>query len=112
MELDNISTMLKEHKCICSRSKEFIPDTSLHIEGLSAILSKEWTEKVESSSSIIQIYRGSRILLCSIGDATPLEIFYDLKVRVNVMSKILANHIALEEPLTFSLKNLKWIEAR
>ena len=74
-------------------------------------MSKEWTE-VESSSSIIQIYHDSTILLCSIGDATPLEIFYDMKVRVNVMSKILADHIALGEPLTFSRKHLKWIEAR
>jgi len=111
IELGNVSTMLKEHKCICSRSKTFIPNATSWIEGLSAIMSKEWTE-VESSSSIIQIYHDSRILLCSIGDATPLEIFYDMKVRVNVMSKILADHIALGEPLTFSRKELKWIEAR
>ena len=29
---------------------------------------------------------------------------------MNVMSKILVNHIASEEPLTFSCKHLKWID--
>ena len=29
---------------------------------------------------------------------------------MNVMSKILVNHIASEEPLTFSRKHLKWID--
>jgi hypothetical protein len=31
MELDNVSTMLKEHKCICSGSKVFIPYATLQI---------------------------------------------------------------------------------
>ena len=74
------------------------------------IISKEWTEEAEASSSIIQIYRRPGILLCSIGDAVPQETFYDPKVGVNVMSKTLANHIASEEPLTFSRKHLKWID--
>ena len=38
--------------------------------------------------------------------------FYDPKVGVNVMSKTLANHIAPEEPLTFSCKHLKWIDGQ
>ena len=74
------------------------------------IISKEWTEEVEASSSIIQIYRRPRILLCSIGDVVPQETFYDPRVGVHVMSKTLANHIASEEPLTFSRKHLKWID--
>jgi len=28
MELDNVSTMLKEHKCICSRSEVFIHEAT------------------------------------------------------------------------------------
>jgi hypothetical protein len=75
-------------------------------------MSKEWTEEAESSSSIIQIYCDFRILLHTIGDAKPQEAFYDLKVRVNVMSKTMADHIAPEEPLTFSHKHLKWINGQ
>jgi hypothetical protein len=75
-------------------------------------MSKEWTEEVKSSGSIIQIYRNFRILLCTIGDAAPHEVFYDLKVGANVMSKTLADHIAPEEPLTFFLKHLKWIDGQ
>ena len=102
--------MPKEHKCVCSRCEAFIPEASSQIEGFSVIISKEWIEEAEASSSIIQIYHRPRILLCSIGDTIPQETFYDLKVGVNVMSKILVNHIASEEPLTFSCKHLKWID--
>ena len=112
LELGNISGMPKEHKCVCSGSKAFIPKATSQIEGLSAIISNEWTEEAEASSSIIQIYRRPRILLCSIGDAVPQETFYDPKVGVNVMSKTLVNHIAPEEPLTFSRKHLKWIDGQ
>jgi hypothetical protein len=73
-------------------------------------MSKEWTEEVESNSSIKQIYRNFRILLYTIGDAAPQEVFYDPKVGANVMSKTLADHIALEEPLAFSHEHLKWID--
>ena len=104
--------MPKEHKCICSRSEAFILEAASQIEGLSAIISKEWTEEAEASSSIIQIYHRPRILLCSIGNAIPQETFYDPRVGVNVMSKTLANHIASEEPLTFSHKHLKWIDGQ
>src|SRR6185312_13267615 len=76
--------MLKEHKCICSRSEAFIPEVSLQIEGLSTIISKEWTEEAEASSSIIQIYCNPRVLLCTIGDAGPQETFYDPKVGVHL----------------------------
>jgi hypothetical protein len=79
--------MPKEHKCICSRSEAFIPEASSQIEGLSAIIRKEWTKEVESSSSIIQIYCNPTIVLCTIGDAEPQETFYDPKIGVNVMSK-------------------------
>ena len=75
LELGNVSNMPKEHKCVCSRSKAFIPEATSQIEGLSAIISKEWTEEAEASSSIIQIYRQPRILLCSIGDVVPQENF-------------------------------------
>ena len=57
LELGNVSGMPKEHKCVCSRFEAFIPEASSQIEGLSAIISKEWTEEAEASSSIIQIYR-------------------------------------------------------
>ena len=112
MELGNVSGMPKEHKCVCSRPEAFIPEATSQIEGLSMIISKEWTEKAEASSSIIQINRRPRILLCSIGDAVPQETFYDPRVVVNVLSKTLANHIASEEPLTFSRKHLKWIDGQ
>ena len=112
LELGNVSSMPKEHKCVCSRSEVFIPEASSQIEGLSAIINKEWIEEAEASSSIIQIYCRPRILLCSIGDAVPQETFYDPRVGVNVMSKTLANHIASEEPLTFSRKHLKWIDGQ
>ena len=111
MELGNVSGMPKEHKCVCSRPEAFIPEATSQIEGLSAIISKEWTEEAEASSSVIQIYRRPRILLYSIGDAVPQETFYDSRVGVNVMSKTLTNHIASKEPLTFSRKHLKWIDS-
>ena len=41
MELDNVSAMPKEHKCICSRFEAFIPEVTMQVEGLSAIMSKE-----------------------------------------------------------------------
>ena len=110
LELSNISGMSKEHKCVCSRSEVFIPEATSQIEGLFVIISKEWKEEAEASSSIIQIYRRPTILLCSIGDTVPQEMFYDPKVGVNVMSKTLANHIAPEEPLIFSHMHLKWID--
>jgi hypothetical protein len=53
LELDNVSSMPKEHKCVCSRSEAFIPEAASQIEGLSAIISKEWTEEAEASSGII-----------------------------------------------------------
>ena len=53
LELGNVLGMLKEHKCVCSRSEAFIPDAASQIEGLSTIISKEWTEESEASSSII-----------------------------------------------------------
>ena len=112
LELGNISGMSKEHKCVCSRSEVFVPEATSQIEGLFVIISKEWKEEVEASSSIIQIYRRPRILLCSIGDVVPQETFYDPRVGVNVMSRTLANHIVSEEPLTFSHKHLKWIDGQ
>ena len=75
-------------------------------------MSREWTEEVESCSSIIQIYRNPRIIFYAIGDTYPQEIFYDLKVRVNVMSRILADQISPEQPLTFSHNHLKWIDGQ
>ena len=109
LELGDVSTMPKEHKCICSISEAFIPEASSQIEGLSAIISKEWTEEAKASSSIIQIYCNPRVLLCTIGDADPQETFYDPKVGVNMMSKTLADHVS-DEHLTFSRKHLKWID--
>ena len=41
LELGDVSTMPKEHKCICSRSEAFIPDVTSQIEGLTVITSKE-----------------------------------------------------------------------
>ena len=40
LELGNVTSMPKEHKCICSKSEAFIPEVSSQIEGLSAIISK------------------------------------------------------------------------
>ena len=57
MELGNVSGMPKEHKCVCSKSEAFIPEATSQIEGLSVIISKEWTEEADANSSIIQIYR-------------------------------------------------------
>jgi hypothetical protein len=110
LELGNVASMPKEHKCVCSSPEAFIPEVTSQIEGLSAIMSKEWTEEVESSGSVRQICRHPRILLCSIGDAIPEEIFYDPKVRVNVMYKTLAEQVSPEEPLIFCCKHLKWID--
>ena len=105
--------MPKEHKCICSRSEVFIPEATSQIEGLSAIISREWIEKAESCGSIIQIYRNPRLLFCAIGDAClPQEAFYDPRVGVNVMSKALADHISPEQPLALSRKHLKWIDGQ
>jgi len=67
LELGNASSISKEHKCICSRSEAFIPEVSSQIEGLSAIISKEWTEEAEASSSIIQIYSNPRVLFAILG---------------------------------------------
>ena len=38
LELGNVTSMPKEHKCICSKSEAFIPEVSTQIEGLSAII--------------------------------------------------------------------------
>ena len=111
LELGNAASMLKEHKCICSKSEAFIPEVSSHIEGLSVIISKEWTEEAEASSSIIKIYCNPRVLLYTIGDAGPQETFYDPKVGENMMSKTLADHVSCET-LTFSRKHLKWIDGQ
>ena len=112
LELGNVSSMPKKHRCVCSKSEAFILEATSQIEGLSTIISKEWTEEAEASSSVIQIYRRPRILLYSIGDVVSQETFYDPKVKVNVMSKTLADHITSEEPLTFSRKHLKWIDGQ
>jgi hypothetical protein len=45
MKLGNVLAMPKEHKCISSRPKAFIPKATSQIEGLSVIMSKEWTEE-------------------------------------------------------------------
>ena len=105
--------MPKEHKCICSRSEAFIPEATLQIEGLYAIMSWEWIKEVESYGSIIQSYRNPRLLFCTIGDACrPQEAFYDPRVWVNVMSRALVDHISPEQPLTLSRKHLKWINGQ
>ena len=105
--------MPNEHKCICSRSEAFIPEDTMQIEGLSAIMSREWTEEAESCGSIVQIYCNPRLLFCSIGDAyRPQEAFYDPRVGVNIMSRALADHISPEQPLTLSRKHLKWIDGQ
>ena len=75
LELVNVSGMPKEHRCVYLRYEAFNPEASLQIEGLSVFISKEWIEEIEVSSSIIQIYRRPRILLCSIGDVVPQENF-------------------------------------
>jgi hypothetical protein len=66
MELGNVSTMPKEHKCICSKSEASIPEATSCIEGLTVIMRKEWIEEAESSNTIIQIYCNFRILLYTI----------------------------------------------
>ena len=53
MELCNVLAMPKEQMCICSRSEVFIPEATSQVEGLSMIMSKEWTEEAESCSSVI-----------------------------------------------------------
>ena len=76
-------------------------------------MSREWTEEAESCGSITQIYRNPRLLFCVIGDACrPQEAFYDPRVRVNVMSRALEDHISPEQPLTLSRKHLKWIDGQ
>jgi hypothetical protein len=105
--------MPKEHKCIFSRSEAFIPEATLQIEGLSAIMSQEWIEEAKSCGSIIQIYRNPRLLFCAIGDACrQQEAIYDPRVGVNVMSRALVDHISPEQPLTLSHKHLKWIDGQ
>ena len=113
LELGNASSMPKEHKCICSKSEAFIPEVSSQIEGLSAIISKEWTEEAEAFSSVIQIYCDPRLFFCTIGDACwPQEAFYDPRVGVNIISRALADHISPEQPLTLSCKDLKWMDGQ
>ena len=62
LELGNVASMPKERKCICSRSEAFIPEASSQIEGLSAIISKEWTEEAEAT---VALFRSTAILECS-----------------------------------------------
>ena len=113
IELGHVSNMPKEHKCICSLSEAFIPEATSQIEGLSVVMSRESTEEAESCGSIIQSYRNPRLLFCAIGDACrPQEAFYDQRVRVNVMSRALEDHISPEQPLTLSRKHLKWIDGQ
>ena len=112
IELGHVSNMPKEHKCNCSRSEAFVPEATSQIEGLSMIMSRVWTEEAESCGSIIQSYCNPRLLFFTIGDTCrPQEAFYDLRVKVNVMSRALADHISPEHPLTLS-RNLKWIDCQ
>ena len=85
-DLGHVSNMPKEYKCMCSRSEAFIPDATSQIEGLIVITSKEWIEGAEFNSWK---------LLCTIGDATPQENFYDPK-----------------ELVSFSRKHPKWIDGQ
>ena len=62
IELGHVSNMPKEHNCICSRSEAFIPEATSQIEGLSAIMSREWTKEAESCDSIVQIYCNPKLL--------------------------------------------------
>ena len=71
-------------------------------------MSWEWIKEVESYGSIIQSYRNPRLLFYTFVDACrPQEAFYDPRVRVNVMSRALEDHISPEQPLTLSRKHLK-----
>jgi hypothetical protein len=64
IELGNVASMPKEHKCMCSRSEAFIPEASSQIEGLSAIISKEWTEETHYNPKVASS-RSTAILECS-----------------------------------------------
>ena len=113
IELGHVSNMPKEHKCICSRSEAFIPESTSQIEGPFAIMSPEWTKEAKSCGSIIQSYRNPRLLFYTIGDACqPQQAFYDPRVGVNLLSRDLADHISPEHPLTLSRKHLKWIDGQ
>jgi hypothetical protein len=59
MELANVLTMSKKHKCICSRSEAFILEAASQIEGLTVIMSKEWQRK---QNPAVVSYRSAAIL--------------------------------------------------
>jgi hypothetical protein len=108
LEIGNVSNMPIETKCACLKSTTFILDVAPQIEGLSAILSKEWTEEAEESSRDIQLSSEYRTLICATGDAAPQEAAYIPKVGVNIISGALAMQFAPDEPLSFTRKHLKW----
>jgi hypothetical protein len=108
LEIGNASNMPIESKCACLKSTAFIPNVAPQIEGLSAIMSKEWTEEAEESCRYIDTSYDYRVLFCAIGDAEPQEAAYDLKVGVNIISSALAMRIAPDEPLSYTRKHLKW----
>ena len=53
LELGNVSSMPKKHRCVCSQSEAFILEATSQIEGLSAIISKEWTEEDPLSAMLL-----------------------------------------------------------
>jgi len=82
----------------CSRSEAFIPEATTQIEGLSAIISKEWMEEAESCEKVVRIYHDYRILLCAIKGTDTQQTVYDPKIGVNIISSSLASRIRPDEP--------------
>ena len=112
LEIGNTSRMPMEQVCASSRSKAFIPEAVPQIEGLSAIMSKEWTEEIESCEDIIRTTRNFRVLHCAIEGTDTQEVAYDPKVGSNIISSAFAARVQPDEPRSFSRKYLKWIDGQ
>jgi len=101
-----------EQVCASSRSKAFIPEAIPQIEGLSAIISKEWMEEIKSCEDIIGTTHNFRVLHCAIEGTDTQEVAYDPKVGSNIISSALAARVQPDEPRSFSRKYLKWIDGQ
>jgi hypothetical protein len=90
LEIGNASNMPIESKCACLKSTAFIPNVAPQIEGLSAIMSKEWTEEAEESSRYIETSYDYRVLFCAIGDAVDGRYKCVIPVNISVFKEIYA----------------------
>jgi hypothetical protein len=77
-----------------------------HIKSLSSVMSYEWLREVELSPEVARIISTSTILLCQVRGSA-MKIHYNPSVRINFISKTLAENFYPDASLTPSRKHLQ-----